>query len=53
MADDSFHAFVRELFAGLGPVTVKRMFGGAGIYADGVMVGLIATTRSILKSTTR
>ncbi len=41
MADDSFHAFVRELFAGLGPVTVKRMVGGAGIYADGVMVGLI------------
>jgi DNA transformation protein len=42
MAEDSFHDFVRELFEGLGPVQIKRMFGGAGIYADGVMFGLIA-----------
>ncbi len=27
---------VRELFAPFGPVTVRRMFGGAGIYADGL-----------------
>ncbi len=26
----------RELFAPFGPVAVKRMFGGAGIYADGL-----------------
>lgn len=42
MADDSFHDFVKELFAGLGPVQIKRMFGGAGIYADGLMFGLLA-----------
>lgn len=42
MADDSFHAFVRELFAPMGAVTVKRMFGGVGIYAEGLMFGLIA-----------
>lgn len=42
MADDSFHAFVKELFAGLGPVQIKRMFGGAGVYADGLMFGLLA-----------
>jgi len=42
MAADGFHDFVRELFAGLGPVQVKRMFGGAGVYADGVMFGLLA-----------
>lgn len=41
MADDSFHAFVKELFAGMGPVQIKRMFGGAGVYADGVMFGLL------------
>jgi DNA transformation protein len=34
--------FVRELFAGLGPVQIKRMFGGAGGYADGVMFLLLA-----------
>lgn len=42
MAADGFHDFVRELFAGLGPVQVKRMFGGAGVYADGVMFALLA-----------
>ena len=41
MADDSFHAFVKELFAGMGPVQIKRMFGGAGVYAEGVMFGLL------------
>jgi DNA transformation protein and related proteins len=41
MADNSFHEFVKELFAGLGPVQVKRMFGGAGGYADGVMFLLL------------
>ncbi|MFZ2031796.1 MAG: TfoX/Sxy family protein [Vitreimonas sp.] len=40
-ADDSFHAFVKELFAGMGPVQIKRMFGGAGVYADGLMFGLL------------
>lgn len=37
-----FYAFVSELFEGLGEVTVKRMFGGAGGYAEGVMFALIA-----------
>jgi DNA transformation protein len=31
-----------ELFSVFGPVTVRRMFGGAGIYADGTMFGLVA-----------
>ena len=33
--------FIRELFAPFGPVAVKRMFGGAGIFRDGLMFGLI------------
>lgn len=36
-----FHDFVAELFEGLGPVRIRRMFGGAGIYAGEVMFGLI------------
>jgi DNA transformation protein len=32
--------FIRELFASLGPVTVRRMFGGVGIYSDGTMFAL-------------
>ena len=40
--DNSFHDYVKELFASLGPVQIKRMFGGAGGYADGVMFLLLA-----------
>jgi len=36
-----FHAFVEELFSGLGPVRIKRMFGGAGVYAGELMFALI------------
>jgi DNA transformation protein len=31
---------VRELFAGFGPVSVRRMFGGAGIWSDGLMFAI-------------
>jgi DNA transformation protein len=34
-------AFARELFAGMGGVEARRMFGGAGLFAQGVMFGLI------------
>lgn len=30
-----------ELMSGLGPVTAKRMFGGAGIMLDGMMVAVV------------
>lgn len=30
----------RELLAPIGRITVRRMFGGAGLYADGTIVGL-------------
>lgn len=38
-----FLRFVRECLADLGPVTTRGMFGGAGVYADGVMFGLVAS----------
>ena len=31
---------IAELFAAFGPVDVRRMFGGVGIYADGLMFAL-------------
>jgi DNA transformation protein len=49
VAESSFHDYVKELFAGLGPVQVKRMFGGAGGYADGVMFLLLADDTIHLK----
>ena len=33
-------AWFRELLAPIGQITVRRMFGGAGLYADGLIVGL-------------
>ena len=34
-------AGIKELFSVFGAVDVRRMFGGAGIFADGVMLGLV------------
>ena len=41
--------FIRELFAPFGPVTVKRMFGGAGIWCDGLMFALVFDGAIFLK----
>lgn len=49
MAADGFHAFVRELFEGLGPVMIRKFFGGGGVYADGVMFSLLANDVIYLK----
>jgi DNA transformation protein and related proteins len=43
------HEFIRDLFAPFGQVTVKRMFGGAGIWADGLMFALMFDGAIFLK----
>jgi DNA transformation protein and related proteins len=47
---DPFHEFVAELFGALGPVTIKRMFGGAGVWKDGLMFALLADEVIYLKA---
>jgi TfoX/Sxy family transcriptional regulator of competence genes len=42
--------FIRELFAQFGPVTVRRMFNSVGIFADGMMIGLINKETIYLKT---
>ncbi len=42
--------FIRDLFGVFGPVTVRRMFSGAGIFADGLMFGLIVRDVIYLKA---
>jgi DNA transformation protein len=44
------HADIIELFSVFGTVAVRRMFGGAGIYADGIMFGLVADGVIYLKA---
>jgi DNA transformation protein len=45
-----FHDFVVEVFAELGPVRIKRLFDGAGIYAGDVMFALISEDTIYLKT---
>jgi DNA transformation protein len=42
--------FIRDLFAQFRPVTVRRMFSGAGLYCDGVMFGLVVRDTIYLKA---
>ena len=39
-----------ELFQEFGPVSVRRMFGGAGIFVDGRMIGLVSRDVLYLKA---
>jgi len=41
--------FIRELFAPFGPVTVRRMFRSAGIFHQGLMIGLVSDGTIFLK----
>jgi len=41
---------ISELFAAFGRVDVRTMFGGAGIYADGLMFGLVVDDVIYLKA---
>jgi DNA transformation protein len=41
---------IRELFAAFGRVAVRRMFGGAGVFAEGVMIALVADGVIYLKA---
>ena len=47
-AGDSGH--IAELFSGFGPVTVRRMFSGAGVFADGLMIALAVKSVILLKA---
>ena len=41
---------IAELFAGLGPVSIRRMFGGKGIYLDGVIFAIELRDELMLKA---
>lgn len=43
-------AHCTELLSVLGPVRVRRMFGGHGVYADGLFLALIARDTLYLKT---
>jgi DNA transformation protein len=41
---------IQDLFSGLGPVTIKRMFGGKAIYFQGLIVALEVQDEILLKA---
>jgi len=43
-------ADIKDMFSIFGPVDVRRMFGGAGIYADGTMFAILADGVIYLKA---
>lgn len=47
---DAFAHHCTELLAPLGPVRVKRMFGGHGIYVDGIFIAIVAGETLYLKA---
>lgn len=49
-ASDGFLDFLRGHLSGLGAISARRMFGGAGIYCDGRMFALVADDVLYLKA---
>jgi DNA transformation protein len=47
---EGFKDFVKDLLAGFGPIAIRNMFGGAGVYADGVMFAILVDDILYLKA---
>ena len=47
-----FTDYLREVFADFGPIATRRMFGGHGIFHDGIMFALVADDTLYLKTDT-
>ena len=45
-----FHEYVEDLFANLGRIRIRKMFGGAGVYSGQDMFALIDHDRVYVKS---
>lgn len=47
------NAAIEDLFRGLGPITIKNMFGGKGIYHQGLIFALEVDGEILLKADAR
>jgi DNA transformation protein len=48
--NSDFRDFVKESLAPIGPISHKRMFGGAGIYAQGYIIAIIGDDELYFKT---
>jgi len=44
-----FVEYLKEAFREFGPITVRKMFGGYGVFFQGLMIGLVADDMLYLK----
>jgi len=51
-ASAEFAEFWKDQLAGFGPITIRKMFGGVGIYHDGLMFALVVDDTLYLKADT-
>lgn len=49
VVSSSYKEFVSDVLSGIGGVSIRSMFGGAGVFCDGVMFALIADDVLYLK----
>ena len=47
---DELREHIRDLFAGVGPVEVRRMFGGAGVYLDDACFALLVDGTILMRA---
>jgi len=45
-----FKEFLEDLFLSFGPVSIRKMFSGAGVYAEGVMFAILVNDTLYLKA---
>lgn len=46
----AYKSFIQDLLSEFGPVSIRHMFSGAGVYADGVMFAILADDTLYLKA---
>ena len=46
----AYKTFLQDLLSDFGPVNIRNMFGGAGVYADGVMFAIVVDDTLYLKA---
>ena len=48
--DNPFHNYVQDLFSDIGRISIRKMFGGAGVYAGEDMFALIDQEQLYVKA---
>ncbi len=50
MSKNGFIEYIKDVLEPFGPINVRLMFGGCGIYKDSLMIGLIAENELYFKA---